>query len=268
MEEQIAIQNKLHERLSDIRSRNPTYSLRAFSRKLQISSSALSEILNGKRRISKKIASRIIERLSLGPEEMTALLDLFPERTQRITQNAQRVLQISVDRYRLIAGWHHFAILSVAETEGFQSSPAWIGKRLGISEKDASDAIERLKRLDMIHTREDGSLAATGISYHSTDGVPNPGLRLVQHQNLELAKKSLDRDPLGTRDFTALTLAIDPEKFDEARQMIRRFRSRMQRLFENGRKKEVYKLCIQFIPVTREVGDDDEEKNKRQITYE
>ena len=52
------MQNEIIERLSNeytkARAKNPSYSLRAFSNRLGIQVSALSEILNGKRVISKK----------------------------------------------------------------------------------------------------------------------------------------------------------------------------------------------------------------------
>ena len=78
MYEQIAVQKKLSEKFSDLRLKNPAYSLRAFSRKLGMSSSSVSEILNGKRRVSIKIVQRISDRLCLDPYERTQLISLFP----------------------------------------------------------------------------------------------------------------------------------------------------------------------------------------------
>jgi len=49
------LQNTLIERTSS----NPSYSLRAFAKHLNIEPSALSKILNGKRRISKKMFTKI-----------------------------------------------------------------------------------------------------------------------------------------------------------------------------------------------------------------
>jgi len=50
MLEQNAIRKKLTEVLTEYQIKNPSYSLKAFSKKLKIAPSTLSEILNGKRR--------------------------------------------------------------------------------------------------------------------------------------------------------------------------------------------------------------------------
>jgi transcriptional regulator with XRE-family HTH domain len=79
-----AIQRKLSEALLEARSRNPAFSLRAFARKLEMSPSAISELLNGKRRVSRKLASRIVGNLGrnfgMNSVEGEALLGLFPDR--------------------------------------------------------------------------------------------------------------------------------------------------------------------------------------------
>ena len=70
MIEQVEVQEALNERLIELRGKNPGFSMRAFSKRLGISSSALSEILSGKRKISKKMAAKIATRMDLTPEEI------------------------------------------------------------------------------------------------------------------------------------------------------------------------------------------------------
>src|SRR3954470_2795889 len=96
MHGQLALQRKLNESLTSARLRNRAYSLRAFARKLEISPAALSEILNGKRNVSKRLAERLVNNLVLPPIEGKAILDLFPEpgegRRSLIT-NSERLVQ-------------------------------------------------------------------------------------------------------------------------------------------------------------------------------
>ncbi len=51
------------------RRKNPSYSLRAFSRSLSIGSGRLSEILSGKRGLGHKLAGRIADRLDFSLED-------------------------------------------------------------------------------------------------------------------------------------------------------------------------------------------------------
>jgi hypothetical protein len=78
VQEQLAIQRLLHRKLEQARLRNPAYSVRALAMKVGLGSPALSEILNGKRRVSLKLALRIGERLCLSPPEVREIAELFP----------------------------------------------------------------------------------------------------------------------------------------------------------------------------------------------
>ena len=82
MTEQIALQNKLRCRYIEIQNRNPAYSLRSFSRKLQINPSALCEILKGKRRVSRKMAERLLLQIGTDHLEMRIILGLFDGQSQ------------------------------------------------------------------------------------------------------------------------------------------------------------------------------------------
>src|SRR6185312_7812876 len=75
--DQTALRTEIHGALARARLKNPRYSLRAFSKKLGCSASALSEFLNGRRRFSVKVAERIVDRLNLDPQDRFELLSRF-----------------------------------------------------------------------------------------------------------------------------------------------------------------------------------------------
>ncbi|HAZ13222.1 MAG: hypothetical protein A2X86_00670 [Bdellovibrionales bacterium GWA2_49_15] len=58
----------LKAQLAERQGRNPRYSLRSFARFLEIDSSALSKIMNGKRALGQKMMQRMGERLQKGPQ--------------------------------------------------------------------------------------------------------------------------------------------------------------------------------------------------------
>lgn len=247
--DQTYLQKILLEDFSQRKVKNPSFSVRAYSKKLKISHSALSEILGGKRQVGLKVAERIADILMLDPQERARLLTAKPEKISR----AREALQLKADRYAVIADWYHFAILSLLEVDDFQSSVEWIAKRLGIHKAQAQTAIERLERLEMIHISEKGEMQATGISFSSSDEIPSAAVRQTHHQYLELAKESLDRDSIQQRDFNAMTMAIDPAKLPEAKQRLRKFRDDLCAFLESGEKKEIYQLCLQLFPLSKEV---------------
>src|SRR3989338_5766288 len=63
MKAQLAIQKILRERFVEFQAKNPAYSIRAFSKRAGLSPATLSLVLNGKRRISHKLADLIAQKL-------------------------------------------------------------------------------------------------------------------------------------------------------------------------------------------------------------
>lgn len=247
MQEQIEIRNILVEELEAKRLRNPRYSLRAFAKSLGFSPSALSEVLNGKRRLSKELCLKLADKLCLPPDKIANLKLTFEIGTEKAID--MNYLKISADNFRVMSEWYHMAILSLSELEDFESSVTWIANRLNISVKDAEQAIERLLSLGLL-IEEEGQWLSTGQPVSTTDHVVNMSLRKSHFKNLELAQRSLEKDDLNERDFTAITMAIDPKKIPEAKKRIREFRDTLSCFLEADAKTEVYKLCMQLFPLT------------------
>lgn len=258
--EQTVIQELLKQKLLEGRFQNPSYSLRSLAKRIGLSSSAVSEIINGKRRISVKLAARIIERLTLDHREREQILARFTEQAQaRPVLNPaalhklkscdrQQALRLEEDKYHLIADWYHFAILSLLETKNAKSNPHWIAERLSLPVKQVHDAVERLVRLEMLK-REGTRLVLTQASFTTTDHIRSLALQRAHTQNMELGKEVLEI-AVELRDFTAVTMAIDVDLLPEAKNLIRKFRDRMMTFLEQGNQREVYKLCIQLIPLS------------------
>lgn len=254
--EQEALRNLLQEALLEAKLRNPSYSIRAFARRLNMSPAAVSEILNGKRRVSYKIVKRIIERLALDPDKSNQITSLFQQtklnkkNTTHQTTFTRTYTEIGADQFKTISEWYHYALLSLGEIKGFKEDPKWIAKRLNITIPEATNALERLERLGLLKRTRSGKLKATGQSFSTPDNVANVALRLAHNTNLEMARKSLEKDSVEERDFTSMTMAIDPKKLPEAKKMVRAFYDQMSDFLESGAKKEVYKVCFQLFPLT------------------
>lgn len=271
---QVALQQVLSDTLTQARIRNPAYSLRSFARLLRISPAALSEILNGKRRVSKKLAVRLLDRVNPNPVELNKILRSFEatpqsaESTASTEKRAQKApgtkpasyQQLSMDHFNVVADWYHFAILSLAETEDFVGEAAWISQRLGLRKRVTETALKRLERLGLLIRDPAGHLQATGAQFSSPDEIASRALRRSHAQHLDLALHSLEAHEIKVRDFTGITMAIDPEKLPEAKNRIRAFRDELCSYLESGSKKEVYRMNIQLMPLSRLETEDGEEK--------
>ena len=245
---QVAVRELLFKKLNDGKTRNAAFSIRALARQVDLQPGALSEILAGKRRISKKLAARIILKLGVGPDKREEALKKFEKKIPEFSTPKHRLV-LEADKHAMIADWFYFAILSLFETENCSSDPQWIASRLKIPQATVRTALHRLQRLGLI-VYENDKVVFTGSSVSSPDQSPNEALRHVHRQNLSLAERSLDAIDINFRDFSAITLAIDPEKIPAARKKIRSFLKDMEQLLEVAPKREVYKLCVQLFPLT------------------
>ncbi|MGE3759829.1 MAG: TIGR02147 family protein, partial [Pseudobdellovibrionaceae bacterium] len=257
----LEIQGILHNEWVRLKGTDPNLSLRGFAKILDLPVSSLSEILNGKRPASPKLAAAISSKLTLDEQTAIRLKDLaLAERESRKNQvNPNGFLQtakaLTVDQFSLVADWYHFAICQLTLLDDFQSDFSWIARRLNLTEEVVQGAIERLTRLELL-TSEGGIFKLTMKEVKTVDNISNLAIRKGNTQLLRKAQTSLEMDPVDVRDVTTLTLPVDMSKMGEARKLIRKFHDEFSELMNKGEKKEVYCLGVQFFPLTeREVGE-------------
>jgi uncharacterized protein (TIGR02147 family) len=230
---------------------NPSYSLRAFAKMLQIEPSALSKLLNGKRTITPPMFKKLAHRLGLNPSECKRYESHLKNDLQKdiATPSYQ---QLTLDAFQVIADWYHYAILELTHVQGFVSNPKWVAKALGISVTEVNAALERLVRLEFLEITEDskwvdrsGSITTVGNEFTAV------AFRKLQKQVLEKALVALEEIPMDLRDQTSMTMAIDSELLPEAKKRITDFRRKLCSFLQSGKKKDqVYQLGVSLYPLT------------------
>ncbi len=236
------------------KQKNASYSLRRMAQQLDLPSGRLSEILSGRRKLTRQLGEKICERLGYSPEKRQRFLATIDgQRAEDGDYREANFLQLSTDAFNVLADWHHYAILSLMELEDFDPAPLAIAARLGISSVEARSSLEAMKRLGLLKV-DGGRLVKTTNNITTTRDISSAALRLSHKQNLELAAAALDDVAVELRDVTSMTMAVDIAKLPEAKAMIRRFRRKLSNFMESGKKNEVYNLTIQLIPLTKKRG--------------
>lgn len=244
-----------------LKQETPGFSLRAFAKMLNLPSGRLSEFLSNKRQITVAIGEQIAESLQFEPELRTQFIQciqVYSEVKRDIRRELSEIEKApkfefvstdSQDRYRIVADWHHFAILSLMELNEFESSSAWIAKKLGLPETLIEESLERLERVEIIDRRSK-PWKLNAVNLRTTDGVSSEALQEFHLKNLELAAMKLKNVPVEDRDFSAITIAMDKAKIPFVKGMLKDFRRKLTSLIETGEtKNEVYRLSIQFFPL-------------------
>jgi uncharacterized protein (TIGR02147 family) len=258
MNEQVALQNKLNQRFAELKRKNASYSIRALAKRIGLNSGALSSILNGKRNVSPTLARRICENLGLDPQERMEILDLFPKKRaySKPTQAANpdgstsAYVQLSAAQFRVVAEWQHFGILVLMRTRGFKSEAEWIARRLGLTVPKTEKAISRLISVGLLEQTEDGCLKRATHKFRTSDDVVDLSVRRSHEENMDLAKEALHKNQVTERDFTHISLAIHPKNLSMAKELIRKFEDEFAKLVESEDATEVYRLSMQFFPLT------------------
>lgn len=256
----------LEEELAHRCAKNPRYSMRAFASFLGMRPGALSEVLNGKRIPSYKLATKIGDSLGFSAQQRQEFFRslTLTQRSRGLkklgrafqenwptSKNHPNISAIDLDLFRIISDWYHYAILELTFVSDFNSSPHWISRELGISLAEAKVAIERLKSLGLLK-EENQTLKKTKNRISTGDRhLTTPALRRRQRQILEKALISLESDPIERRNMSAMTMAIDPKNIIPAKKMIDKFIGKLCSFLESGNPTTVYEFGTFLIPLQK-----------------
>jgi uncharacterized protein (TIGR02147 family) len=260
MSAQEALQHALLKQFTQYKTRNRSYSLRAYAKRLNINSGALSAIMAGSRRVSPILAERLINKMALSPEEIEQIESLFELEKKKINEGQTHTLQLRSDQFHAIVDGIHFSLLCLMETHDYRSDVEWMAKRLGETPTRIKQALTRLERLDLVRFSQKGEWKSTGERLRTSDGVADLAVRRFHEERLEEAKDKLHSVPVDDRDFFASTLAIKKSRLPLAKQLVREFKKKMESVLEKDPKDEVYRICIQVYPVTQIESDNKEVK--------
>ncbi len=235
------IQLEFRIRLQDEFSRrcrvNSRYSIRAFAKLLKLDSSALSQILCGKRRVSEKFMAKIDK-----------ILGHYPQDSQLRLNNLYTFVEADV--FSIISDWYHFAILDLTLLKNFKSDVKWIASQLSITVSEAQIAIERLKRAGMLVEKKSKLIKAKS-HYNNFVGASSSAHKEYQRQLIQKALQSVDMTPPELKDITAITIAGNSKKIAAVSERITKFRREICNFMEDGQGDAVFHLTVQLYPVTK-----------------
>jgi uncharacterized protein (TIGR02147 family) len=265
---------RLRQELASRCEKNHRYSIRAFGAALGIESSALSQILNGRRSISVKLVDRIFKTVELSDEEQKRFVHSVLEHkkksgVKRVSLELKRTADamtvkrtsgnlfpqdIGIDAFRVMSEWYHNAILELTFSPSFKNDVKWIAKTLNISTTDAKLAIDRLLELGLLK-EVDGTLKKTSISFDTKDKTKTTSFhRKRQKQVLEKSITSLEVDPIEERNHSGVTMCLNPAQIPAAKAKIQNFLWELTEFLEKGSQERVYELTVNLFPLQKKEG--------------
>ena len=250
------------------RKNNRHYSISAFARDLDLSSSFLSRVLNGERTITINFALQIASIFNLPTlqtNEWVAEIVATASKNAKISVKLREQIRKSkerknispqyyeVERFKSISQWHHLAILNLTYVQDFNPSPIWIAKRLGISRIETTDAITRLLELGLLE-RTQKTLKCT----NNTLFVDTKKSELcVREFHRQMSARAIDalqdgsEETFDARYIAGLTLAFDRKRIKEFREKIKAFQLEIMQMAKSETYTDVYQFNLQLFPLTQ-----------------
>lgn len=241
------------------------YSARAFSEKLGISTSFLSEIMSAKKNLSVDLAFKIAIKLNLTEAEsqyFCMLVQLEQEKDPMFREELSRRLadlnpkrkshDLSADLFRSISEWYHSAILELTYIAGLDLTAESAARALGITRNEADSAIERLLRLELLERDARGALRKSHNYVTSQSHVPNAALREFHRQFLEKAGVALTTNTPAERMSATDVVAFDSRQLEKVDRLSQEFSAAVMKLAEKAKTKDsVYALSVHFFPLNK-----------------
>jgi len=245
--------------------RNPNYSLRSFSKGIGVSPSMLSEVMRGEKRLSFDKATVIASRLELSLEEEQFFLSMVQLENTQDTKQQEKILarmralspnkelrDLSIDHFHAVADWVCVAGLALLDGHPKGLTALDIGSRLGITQFEAAQAMERWVHLDFLEVSNGVYRRTSGEHLVMRSPAPNGALRRLHQSMLEKAIESLETQSNQEKFVGSETIAIDPARLDEVSEIIEEAVKKVLKIAKPSRTKtEVYHLGFQFFRVTK-----------------
>lgn len=231
---------------------NARYSQRAFARQVGLSPGELSEILSGKRNLSLRSALRIAKSMGLNATETKHLVHLAQLEKSRDfggadllepIRPAMESLQLNQDVFFLVSAWYCFAILNLADCDGFKWDPSWIAKKLGISKPEVISALDRMERVGIIQN-QNGQKKIAKDYFTLLGGVPSESVKNYHKEMLQKAQQALEFQSLEERDISGVGFAVDPKNLPSIKKDILEFQDQIISKYSKGKRKHVYQLEV------------------------
>lgn len=264
LERYLSYRHFLADELKKRQSNDRNYSVRSFAKELEIRSSRLTEILQGKVGLSEDRAVVVADRLKIADDEKKIFVDLVQSvhgrgtvtrkiAIERLRQRFPEARELQLDEFELIADWYHLAIMELIDLEGFQGNADFISKKLNVSIETATQALERLMRLGLV-VRDGESFKRSEVNRTTTQDISSSAIRSYHRQLLDKAEQALEERSVTERDFSSVVFSIRKEKIPVLKEFIQRLCQEFDRELEQHSepvpKDSVYCFSTQFFELT------------------
>jgi len=146
-------------------ARNPSYSLRAFARALEVDHATLSQILRGKRAMTRDTILQLGQRLGLEAPRLAAFV-----RDAEAVREDPPAYSPSLDAAGILGDPLHHQLLALTHAEDFRGGSPFLAQVLDTTPDAINVVLQRLLRFGLLRMDEGGWVDITGAGELDPDG--------------------------------------------------------------------------------------------------
>lgn len=219
------------------------YSYRSFSKAAGFSSpNYLKLVIDGERNVSPEAVQKISQVLKL-KGTMASYFEVLVKMNQassdeerlghfdtlkKLTPAAKR-RSLEATGLEYLSSWLHAVLREMTILPDFRDDPYWIARRM-YGKATAEEILRSLQFLvseGYIEKTSSGRYQPKDNVVLSSDEIRSLAIRNYHRQMLELARESLDGQPLDEREFGALTIILAKEHLGELKSRMKAFRQEL-----------------------------------------
>lgn len=263
----------LNQKVDEFCKKSGGLSKRKLSKVLNLSPSFLSQVLSGKRRPSDDVLVGLCQRIGFSDAETSQFLTearigkTANENTKVYLRKHFEVApaddlqfaEIPQSRLGVLRHWVALAILECFDekSKGFGYDDVFavaMARRFNVAVMDVEIAIERLLELGYLKKTKGKIVKVSG--HVTTPLIPSTSIRRYYQSILQKAQSALEEQSPQRRDYSVMTMRIDPGKLPKAQKKIEAFRRELMAFLESGSPSEVYALNINLFSLESNIPKD------------
>jgi uncharacterized protein (TIGR02147 family) len=252
LDEQQLVRNHLRQYYFDAQERNPRFSMRAFATKIGISSSALSEILRGKRRISKTKALAYADIIGISKKQKQILTEAFDKTgsLEKLKPSPSPLSEVVLDSsmFHIMADRKYFSVLAMFRSKN--NSPSTMAKKLGFKTAEVTNMMDELVKIGVLENINGEYIEKERKVFRTSEDFPLDLIQKRRLQNNEASRFAIKNNLEGERGYFA-TVSIDKEKLNEIEPIVEDFIKRLSYFLMKPGSEDVFEVNLDIFPWTR-----------------
>lgn len=255
------------------RAKNTYFTLRGFAKKLGVSPSFASRILSGKQDLPIERLNQIAEILEIDSVNITLIkknllmdylkiIQLSPSEYKELFSTTQlpvenyKEITVPEKQFNVFDPWYNAALLDFSTCHNFRLDFKWLEKQLKVPADELQKSWNFLLEQGYIKSTETGHYEKTDKHLRLSSTLSIPTLRRfhknVINKSLEELNNKVEQRHFERRLITSATVAVSPEKIEEAKKKIMNFMMELS-LFcsQDSQCQDVYALGCLFFPLSQ-----------------